>query len=84
VFNEIQNSNQTLSPYETKEIIAIHAFRNISNWTSGNTYFNLTIGTADQGQKLLLETNLGYKMDDLLTSYINFMMTTSKQKSRKL
>ena len=29
---------------DTKQIIATHAFNKISNWSSGNTYFHMTIG----------------------------------------
>ncbi|XP_073404725.1 unconventional myosin-VIIa isoform X3 [Dendrobates tinctorius] len=57
---------------KTKDILATHPFTKISNWSSGNTYFHITIG------------NLGYKMDDLLTSYISQMLTSmSKQRGAK-
>ncbi|GCB71644.1 hypothetical protein scyTo_0001644, partial [Scyliorhinus torazame] len=57
---------------KTKDILTTHSFTKISNWSSGNTYFHITIG------------NLGYKMDDLLTSYISQMLTSmNKQRTMK-
>ncbi|XP_058809187.1 myosin-VIIa-like [Phymastichus coffea] len=57
----------------TKEILALYGFSDITNWSSDDTYFHMTIGGFINGCKLLCETTLGYKMDDLISSYIDFL-----------
>ncbi|CAG9767592.1 unnamed protein product [Ceutorhynchus assimilis] len=64
---------------QTKDILAVHDYSELANWGSGNTYFQLTIGNVMRKTKLLCETSQGYKMDDLITSYIKFMKESAKK-----
>ncbi|KAK9402614.1 unconventional myosin-VIIa-like [Crotalus adamanteus] len=80
----INKHGVSLIDRKSKDILITHPFTKISNWSSGNTYFHITIGNLVRGSKLLCETSLGYKMDDLLTSYISQMLTAmSKQRGAK-
>jgi len=41
-----------------QEILVTHPFTRISNWSSGNDYFHMTIGNLVRGTKLLCQTSL--------------------------
>ncbi|XP_044267931.1 myosin-VIIa-like [Tribolium madens] len=68
---------------QTKDILAVHEFSELSNWSSGNTFFHLTIGNIMRKTKLLCETSQGYKMDDLITSYTDYIKNTAKKEQEK-
>uniref|UniRef100_A0A8C3I1N4 Myosin VIIB n=1 Tax=Chrysemys picta bellii TaxID=8478 RepID=A0A8C3I1N4_CHRPI len=70
---------------KTKDILTVYPFNKISNWSSGSTYFHMTIGNLVRGSRILCETSLGYKMDDLLTSYVQLLMNAvNKQRNPRL
>jgi len=67
--------------HQNKELLATLPFSQIMHWVSGPTFFHLTVGDSTAFSKLMLETSLAYKMDDLLTSYIaHVLASTDKQK----
>ncbi|KAL0200516.1 hypothetical protein M9458_003703, partial [Cirrhinus mrigala] len=43
---------------KTKEVLAMHLFNKITSWSSGSTYFHLTIGNLVQGNTLLCESSV--------------------------
>ncbi|XP_053315052.1 unconventional myosin-VIIb [Spea bombifrons] len=66
---------------KTKDLLVNHPFNKISRWNSGNTYFQMTTGNLVRDNKILCETSLGYKMDDLMTSYVHYLMLKHQQMS---
>ncbi|KAM9469253.1 unconventional myosin-VIIa [Clarias gariepinus] len=85
----ISKQGVSLIDPKTKEVLVMHPFSKITNWSSGTTYFHLTIGNLVKGTTLLCETSMGYRMDDLLTSYVNMYhnmhdRALMRQKSQRL
>ncbi|XP_051752922.1 unconventional myosin-VIIa isoform X2 [Ctenopharyngodon idella] len=78
----ISKQGVTIIHPKTKDILAVHPYNKIANWCSGSTYFHMTVGNLVKGNKILCETSLGYKMDDLLTSYVNMYLNERKGQRR--
>ncbi|XP_075152273.1 myosin 28B1 [Haematobia irritans] len=56
----------------TKDTLLSYGYGDLSIWSSGNTYFQIRFGNMIGASKLLCSTTLGYKIDDLLSSYIKY------------
>lgn len=80
----INKSGVNIIHPQSKDILAVYPFTELSNWSSGNTYFHMSIGNFMKGSKLLCETALGYKMDDLISSYISYMRNSREKQPDNL
>uniref|UniRef100_A0A8C1G1D2 Si:ch73-194h10.2 n=1 Tax=Cyprinus carpio TaxID=7962 RepID=A0A8C1G1D2_CYPCA len=78
----ISKQGVTVIHPKTKDILAVHPYNKIANWCSGSTYFHMTVGNLVRGNKILCETSLGYKIDDLLTSYVNMHLNEKRGQRR--
>ncbi|XP_060803204.1 myosin-VIIa [Amyelois transitella] len=67
---------------QSRDVLITHPFSQISNWSSGNTFFHMTMGNFIRGTKILCETSLGYKMDDLISSYIAVLRQTTYSEAK--
>uniref|UniRef100_A0A915MWZ7 MyTH4 domain-containing protein n=1 Tax=Meloidogyne javanica TaxID=6303 RepID=A0A915MWZ7_MELJA len=76
----INQDGMSLYELESKKYIRTHGFKQLLNWQSANTYFHLTL---DNGNRLLFETILGHKLDDLLTSYIQTLISKQEKENGK-
>uniref|UniRef100_A0AAR2IPA7 Myosin VIIBa n=1 Tax=Pygocentrus nattereri TaxID=42514 RepID=A0AAR2IPA7_PYGNA len=74
----ISRQGVTIMHPKTKDVLATYPLNKIANWCSGSTYFHMTVGNLVKGNKILCETSLGYKMDDLLTSYANMYLNETR------
>ncbi|XP_050685505.1 myosin-VIIa-like isoform X2 [Leptidea sinapis] len=79
----INKQGVTVIHPQTRDLLITYPFSQLSNWSSGNTFFHMTMGSFMRGTKILCETSLGYKMDDLISSYIAHLRQTIKQRTRK-
>lgn len=55
---------------QTKRLLRSHAYEELGMWSSGKSHFHIRFGNMIGASKLLCSTTQGYKMDDLLTSYM--------------
>lgn len=55
-----------------QDILTVYPFNKISNWSSGSTYFHMTIGNLVRGNRILCETSLVRKSFDNLYTRNNF------------
>jgi len=68
---------------QSKELLANIPFSHIIHWLSSPTHFTITVGDSAAFSKLVLETSLAYKMDDLLTSYIAMVIASQDGSPKK-
>ncbi|XP_074767829.1 unconventional myosin-VIIb isoform X3 [Athene noctua] len=54
----INKQGVSLIHQKTKDILTVYPFNKISNWSSGSTYFHMTIGNLVRGSRILCETSL--------------------------
>ncbi|XP_002001580.4 myosin-VIIa [Drosophila mojavensis] len=56
----------------SKHLLRSHSYSELGMWSSGKNHFHIRFGNMIGAAKLLCSTTQGYKMDDLLTSYLRY------------
>ncbi|ESO98819.1 hypothetical protein LOTGIDRAFT_213603 [Lottia gigantea] len=64
----------------TKELIVTHPFANIPNWAYDENSFTIMLQEKQESRHILLETRVGHNIDDLIMSYISFLMNIQMSK----
>ncbi|XP_022288159.2 myosin-VIIa-like [Crassostrea virginica] len=64
----------------SKNILAKYDYSQIPNWAFDEQSFTLVVGEGPNSTKIYMETNLGHNMDDIVMSYVAWMMNTHIQK----
>lgn len=64
----------------SKNILAKYEYTQIPNWAYDEQSFSLMVGDGPNATKIYMETNLGHNMDDIIMSYVAWMMNTHIQK----
>uniref|UniRef100_A0A8W8IV66 Myosin-VIIa n=2 Tax=Magallana gigas TaxID=29159 RepID=A0A8W8IV66_MAGGI len=64
----------------SKNVIAKYEYSQIPNWAYDEQSFTLVVGDGPNATKIYMETNLGHNMDDIIMSYVAWMMNTHIQK----
>ncbi|XP_034100634.1 myosin-VIIa isoform X2 [Drosophila albomicans] len=57
---------------QTKQLLHSYSYAELGIWSSGKNHFHIRFGNMIGASKLLCSTNQGYKMDDLLASYMRY------------
>lgn len=63
IFSLRTDINLSKTGFGLQEILTVYPFNKISNWSSGSTYFHMTIGNLVRGSRMLCETFLVRKAD---------------------
>lgn len=71
-----------LDPLSKAELMR-KGYSEITNWSYGETYFSMSFGNLINGSKLICETTQGYKMENLVSSYIKQLEKTIKKTNAK-
>ncbi|XP_060579063.1 unconventional myosin-VIIa-like isoform X3 [Ruditapes philippinarum] len=64
----------------TKEVIDMFSFDKVPNWAFDEYSFTLVIGEGSSLSKLYMETSVGHNMDDLIMTYVGYIMNSQIKK----
>ncbi|ALC40097.1 CG15831 [Drosophila busckii] len=73
----INSSCLQLLNAHTKQLLRSYGYAELGMWSSGKNHFHIRFGNMIGASKLLCSTTQGYKMDDLLSSYMLYFIAAT-------